>query len=198
MLVFVVAVVASLFIAPAGAQALEGYPHSCPEGSVYGTNGPDTLTGTEFADLIFGEGGDDNIAGLGGNDCLFGDNGADSILGGGGEDLIAGGNGPDFLNGQDGADYVYGDAGGDSIQGGSGGDYLFGGPGRDLILGQTGNDTIYAGDDGVLSGQYSAAQKDNVDCGPGNYDVAYVDHLDIVVHCEYVYEYYEDTQTATF
>jgi Ca2+-binding RTX toxin-like protein len=50
------------------------------------------LTGSEFADTIFGNGGDDIIDGLGGDDLLVGGDGDDDIDSGGGNDIISGGN----------------------------------------------------------------------------------------------------------
>ncbi len=55
------------------------------------TDAGNTLTGTEFHDRIFGNGGDDIIDGLGGNDMLVGGDGDDDIDSGGGNDIISGG-----------------------------------------------------------------------------------------------------------
>ena len=48
-----------------------------------GTDGPDTLRGTNKAD---------NLLGQGGNDILFGGGGRDNLLGGPGKDAVFGGN----------------------------------------------------------------------------------------------------------
>ena len=67
-----------------------------------GTNGNDTINGTEEADRIFGLGGNDIINGLGGADTIDGGIGNDIINGGDGtststvDDNIMGGNGPTF------------------------------------------------------------------------------------------------------
>ena len=54
-------------------------------------NNGNALTGTEFGDGIFGNGGDDTIDGLGGADLLSGGLGDDTIDSGGGNDIISGG-----------------------------------------------------------------------------------------------------------
>ena len=50
--------------------------------NVFGTDGDDSLNGedgvTEFADNVFGFGGDDWLFGLGGDDVLYGGAGADN------------------------------------------------------------------------------------------------------------------------
>ena len=73
------------------------------------------------------------------------------------------------------ADEVHGEAGDDVIYAGGGNDVVYGGPGRDTILGKDGNDVIHARD----------GQRDTIDCGHQR-DVAYVDRLDVVSHCEKV------------
>ena len=47
-----------------------------------GTPGPDTLTGTEFANVLDGLAGDDTLLGLAGNDILIGGAGDDTLRGG--------------------------------------------------------------------------------------------------------------------
>jgi Tol biopolymer transport system component len=92
-----------------------------------------------------------------------------------GDDVIVGTPGPDKICALPGADRVYGGAGNDYLDAGNGADVVVGGPGRDVILGKGGNDTIYARD----------GQKDWIDCGTER-DVAIVDRLDVVRHCETV------------
>jgi len=140
-----------------------------------GTFGPDSLYGTEGADLIKGEGGDDLLVGyLGantiyggsGNDSIngyataggsysfwnsgptlaYGDDGNDFILGGNFDDTLSGGVGNDTLYGRDGNDSLEGAAGNDTLYGGDGNDSLVGGTGDDRILPDNGQDTIYGGD----------------------------------------------------
>ena len=74
--------------------------------AVSGTQGNDTLRGTQQADQIYG---------LNGNDTLYGRAGNDELYGGAGNDNL------------------YGQSGNDEIYGGSGVDNLFGGPGSDFI-----------------------------------------------------------------
>ncbi len=81
-----------------------------------GTPDPETLTGTQFEDLITAYGGNDTVYAFGGNDTLYGGQGDDSLFGQFGNDLIFGEGGNDHL-----------EAGGDS-------DQLFGGDGNDYIL----------------------------------------------------------------
>ena len=122
-----------------------------------GGAGNDVLHGTAFPDFL---------RGLAGNDHLFGGAGSDRIEGNSGNDVIVAGAGNDA---------VFGGPGNDRILGGPGNDLLTGGPGHDTILGGPGNDRIEARD-GV---------RDVVDCGPGR-DVAEVDRIDVVRHCETV------------
>jgi hypothetical protein len=92
-----------------------------------------------------------------------------------GDDVIYGTPEPDKICALAGADRVYGGAGNDYLDAGNGADVVVGGPGRDVILGKGGNDTIYARD----------GQKDWIDCGTEQ-DVAIVDRLDVVRHCDTV------------
>ncbi len=78
-----------------------------------GTNGDDTLTGTDAPDLLVGGKGMDTLDGAGGPDVLCGGNGNDALAGGAGDDLLFGERGDDTLTG--GADA-------DSFSGGSGSD----------------------------------------------------------------------------
>jgi len=105
---------------------------------IAGTNGNDTLTGTDGDDLIYG---------YDGNDHLFGGNGHDTLSGGAGNDHLWGGWGNDALYGGDGNDHLYGEWGDDLLDGGAGDDKLYGGNGNNRFLPGTGNDKIYGGDD---------------------------------------------------
>jgi len=117
----------------------------------------------------------ENLTGGDGDDLLRGNASANIIHGGAGIDTIEGGAGNDSLYGDLGADKLYGGAGNDYLDGGSGADIIVGGPGRDVILGKGGNDTIYARD----------GERDYIDCGSER-DVAIVDRVDHVSHCETV------------
>lgn len=92
-----------------------------------------------------------------------------------GDDVLYGTPGPDKICGLTGADHIYGGAGNDYIDSGNGADIVVGGPGRDTIVTKGGNDLVYARD----------GQRDVIDCGTER-DVAVVDRLDVVSHCETV------------
>lgn len=110
--------------------------------------------GSEFDDVITGNGSANQLSGFLGNDI---------VNGGGGDDVIYGdrairevgetpGNydydndpayvGNDILNGGAGEDLIYGDAGNDTIDGGAGADTIIGGAGADFIVGGGGADTF--------------------------------------------------------
>jgi RTX calcium-binding nonapeptide repeat (4 copies) len=94
---------------------------------IIGTDGPDTLTGTNKNDCIDGRGGDDTI---------YGGNGQDVLLGGDGNDTIYGGNGADYVSGGNGDDTLYGNNAGDEINSSDGNiDTVDGGNGRDTCIG---------------------------------------------------------------
>ena len=112
--------------------------------SVIGTEGNDTLTGTNKKDVFFAAGGNDTILGLGGddivctgagNDTVKGAAGNDEIRTGGGDDLLKGGDGNDLLRAGGGADTLRGGGGADELRGGGGPDSCNGGPGRDTERG---------------------------------------------------------------
>ncbi|WP_299405277.1 choice-of-anchor I family protein [Acaryochloris sp. IP29b_bin.148] len=130
---------------------------------ILGTNGRDSLLGTENddqirglkgPDIIWGKGGNDLIAGNQGPDQLFGGAGNDTINGGKGNDDVFGGTGNDFIAGNRGSDQLFGGAGNDTIKGGRGRDDLFGGAGNDLLSGRLGRDQLFggAGDDTLDGG----------------------------------------------
>ncbi len=84
----------------------------------------ENLTGSSFADSLFGNNSDNILQGGNGNDSLTGNNGADTLNGGNGNDTLIGDGGDDTLNG---------DGGNDLLVGGSGADALFGGVGTDTV-----------------------------------------------------------------
>lgn len=75
--------------------------------TVTGTNGPDTLKGTNSVDTIYGNGGDDRIHGYKGDDTLYGGRGDDRIWGGSGDDSIYAWHGNNHVSGGDGSDIIY-------------------------------------------------------------------------------------------
>ena len=106
-----------------------------------GTDGADSLVGTEIDNVAWGLAGDDTITTLGGND---------SILGGDGNDLLLGGIGNDTLQGNDGNDTMLGGLGSDTLYGDAGDDYLHGGGGIDMLVGGSGNDTFVVDSNGDI------------------------------------------------
>ena len=173
-----------------GAGAARAETVACPSPSVvdnpgytgcYGTNGADTLTGTnsQAADLIYGLGGDDQLTGGAGNDQLYGDDNSVSF-----PDLQPSPNedGNDRLSGGRGNDQLSGYGGNDLLAGGAGVDVINalelanqGHPaGRDTVKGGGGNDTIRAND----------GYQDVIDCGPGRDTVVYDAAVDVVANCE--------------
>jgi Ca2+-binding RTX toxin-like protein len=92
-----------------------------------------------------------------------------------GDDVLYGTPRPDRICALPGSDRVYGGGGNDYLDAGNGADIVAGGPGRDAVLARGGNDTIYARD----------GDRDTIDCGTER-DVAIVDRLDVVRHCETV------------
>jgi Ca2+-binding RTX toxin-like protein len=112
-----------------------------------GTDGPDTLRGTNRAD---------NLSGEGGNDKLFSLNGRDNLLGGPGKDCL--------LCVTEGRFF----AGDKTLLGGPGNDLVWAGKGSDNVAGGEGNDLLP--DDGV-----SEFSKDRFSGGPGD-DVIDVMH----------------------
>jgi Ca2+-binding RTX toxin-like protein len=122
---------------------------------VSGTEGADTLTGTDGRDLIFGLGGDDTLNGGNGNDFLFGGEGGDTLNGDAGADWLFGGSGNDLLNGGVGDDRLYGEAGNDTIDGGDGNDTIDSGAGDDIVRGGGGKDRIFGrpGNDDLRGGE---------------------------------------------
>ncbi len=76
-----------------------------------GTNGANTLTGTDYDDVLEGRGGNDRLFGKAGNDRLLGMTGNDQLNGDNGDDVLDGGAGNDRLNGGNGDDHLTGGAG---------------------------------------------------------------------------------------
>ncbi|MDB2437667.1 hypothetical protein N9W89_03045 [Hellea sp.] len=121
-------------------------------------NSIESITGSNFDDVITSGNDDNDLVGLGGDDVLSGAGGRDRLFGGSGDDRLIGGFGNDDLFGQGGADtYV--------IRSGAGADRIFGyesgtdliqyidGPGdlSDLTIEQVGNNTRITSVVGVLT-----------------------------------------------
>jgi len=121
-------------------------------------NSIESITGSNFDDVITSGNDNNDLIGLGGDDVLIGARGRDRLFGGEGNDRLLGGLGNDDLHGQGGADtYV--------IQSGAGSDRIFGyevgvdviqyvgGPGEiaDLTIEQIGANTRITSVVGVLT-----------------------------------------------
>lgn len=133
------------------------------------TEGNDTYTGTQFADIVYGLGGNDTINGDPsgtGNDKIYGGAGNDLLYGLGGDDLLEGQEGDDYLDGGTGKDTLYGGAGNDTVSGNSGDDFVYGGDGDDIVSGESGVNQLFggAGNDNLIGG----LQADVFDGGEGN------------------------------
>ncbi|MFZ1628177.1 MAG: calcium-binding protein, partial [Anaerolineae bacterium] len=105
-----------------------------------GNNGSDTLAGGAGADTINGGNGNDLLAGDGGGDAIYGNAGNDTMNGGDDNDTLVGGteSGPND-------DIMNGGNGDDTLSGQVGNDTLDGGAGADKVFGDAGNDILYAG-----------------------------------------------------
>jgi len=123
-----------------------------PPGGTYGVTvtditpvdtGINTITGTDGRDSLRGTNGDDDIFGQDGNDTLRGRDGEDVLFGGEGNDRLFGGNQDDGLFGEAGNDRLNGGNGNDFLTGGIGDDRLNGGRGEDDLFGNEGNDFIW-------------------------------------------------------
>ncbi|MBX3327328.1 MAG: calcium-binding protein [Nitrospira sp.] len=103
--------------------------------------GPQNTGGAGFDTLVSIE----NVSGTDFNDILTG-NGIDNLLTGfAGDDRIDGRAGNDRLQGYQGNDVLIGGDGNDRLDGGSGNDTLIGGAGNDRLMGEGGADTLTSG-----------------------------------------------------
>jgi Ca2+-binding RTX toxin-like protein len=122
--------------------------------TIPGTDGADSLTGTDLDEVIYGylpaspatDTGADTLSGAGGADTVYGGGGADTVSGDAGDDQVSGDAGNDTLRGGDGRDFLYGGDDLDLIGGGAGDDYALGGAGDDTIYGETGHDYLDGSD----------------------------------------------------
>ena len=98
--------------------------------------GIEHLIGSEFNDILAGDGEDNILEGGNGDDLLYGGpaGGDDTMSGGNGDDRIFGGRGNDILTGGEGSDYLKGGPGEDTlIADGDDLDVLYGGPDQDTF-----------------------------------------------------------------
>ena len=97
--------------------------HHFSEGSI--TN-VENISGTQYMDIIKGDGADNEFWGNGGIDTLKGNDGNDTLHGGEGDDNLHGGDDNDTLLGGEGEDELFGGDGDDTLVGGAGADHLDG------------------------------------------------------------------------
>ena len=145
-----------------------------------GTDGPDTLRGTNKADNLIGKGGNDVLFALAGRDNLLGGPGKDFVFGGTEDDRLSGGD--KNLKGGPGNDIVVGGRGSDNVLGEAGNDFLIDGPTREFSL-----DKLSGGDgNDVFLVENVPAAKDIVTCG-GGFDRVLADRKDVLASdCERV------------
>src|SRR4051812_29690171 len=106
------------------------------------------------------------LNGTEGNDSLTGTDSADTINGAGGNDFLAGGNGDDSIVGGTGNDTIYGDGGNDWLETSAGNDLVSGGGGQDAYafreFGAANADTVAAFDTNWDKIQLDAAAFANI------------------------------------
>ncbi len=103
------------------------YAYYTPTGhTMFMGDGNDSITGSQFVDIVNGEAGDDYVQAYAGNDTLDGGLGNDNLYGNDGNDTLRGGDGADTINAGAGNDTVTGGTGADTISDEGGTDtYLF-------------------------------------------------------------------------
>jgi len=202
-----VTVGALLLLATAGAavaQSVVGTLVRCDGGRCEGTDGRDTIVGSDRSEEVIAKAGDDDveldatIAG-GSDDVGDGGPGRDCIDGGAGDDLMIGGPGDDnrpceftaFVNpraaltGGPGDERIEGGPGNDSIDGIADDDTLLGGDGNDLIedFQTLDSDTLSGGEGDDTLNATDGDRGDLVDGGPGR-DECSGDAGDTIRNCE--------------
>ncbi len=129
-----------------------------------GSDGKDTIIGTQGRDVVLAGEGSDTIRTRGQADIVCGGPGKDTIRGGSGGkatltsapgarapgdptygDRLFGENGADTVVGQGGPDLANGGKGKDTVKGGGGKDKVVGGKGKDTVKGQGGTDIVTGG-----------------------------------------------------
>ena len=160
--------------------------------NLIGSDYDDVLTGNGSVNTLTGNDGDDDIAGGGGADTITGDAGDDVLDGDADADVLSGGVGSDTINGGTGNDIMYAldngvsaadaDAGSvNLLNGGDGNDTLYSGTGTDLLNGGDDNDTLISDSEYVqvtlLDNSFDAGTEDFTysDGGFGGSDPGNVD-----------------------
>ncbi|MEW6350716.1 MAG: calcium-binding protein, partial [Thermodesulfobacteriota bacterium] len=88
-----------------GTEGPDSLPGSQSYGNeIYGLDGDDRLTGGPFGDRLDGGGGNDTLKSLGAHDTLLGGSGNDTFEASAGDDTLVGGTGSDNMNGGTGSD----------------------------------------------------------------------------------------------
>jgi hypothetical protein len=158
----------------------------------------ENVAGSQFDDVIAGNGDSNYLNGAGGNDRISGAEGEDFLAGDAGNDTLNGDVGNDILDGAEGNDTLNGTAGDDTLRGYTGNDVLDGGAGADNLSGGQGLDTVtYASrsadvtvdtsgtpDDGE-KGENDMVRIDveNVTTGSGNDDIDIADGATGIAIC---------------
>jgi Ca2+-binding RTX toxin-like protein len=76
---------------------------------IYGSEGNDTIHGSDHDERVYGGEGNDWINANGGGDIVYGESGHDRLFGGDGKDYISGGAGVNVIRGEGGKDILIGD-----------------------------------------------------------------------------------------
>jgi Ca2+-binding RTX toxin-like protein len=124
---------ASYYESPAGVIAALGIGGAGGDAEGDTFEGIENLTGSIYADTLWGDDGVNKLMGMDGNDTLKGFGGADSL---------DGGNGNDTLYGMDGPDVLRGNSGNDTLDGGAASDTMIGGLGNDFYIVDDGDDVV--------------------------------------------------------
>src|SRR5262245_10555471 len=106
---------ASYYDSPEGVIALLGIGGAGGDAEGDTFQDIENLTGSTYADALWGDDGFNELMGMDGNDTLKGFGGGDVLRGGNGNDTLEGMDGPDVLRGEGGDDTVDGGAGGDTM-----------------------------------------------------------------------------------
>ena len=105
----------------------------------------ENVTGSDYGDVLTGNGQANQLDGGEGDDILEGGAGADRLNGGENDDILKGGAGADRLNGGENDDILEGGAGADRLNGGENDDILEGGAGADRLNGGENDDILEGG-----------------------------------------------------
>jgi Ca2+-binding RTX toxin-like protein len=105
-------------------------------------NSIENLTGSTYADVLWGDNNDNVLTGAGGNDLLIGYGGNDGLIGGDDSETLMGMDGVDILKGFGGADTLMGGVGGDTMLGGRDDDTYFVDDSADVVMESIGEGTL--------------------------------------------------------